>query len=158
LSFMTVVGFDAEHAGEADQALVVGEDADDVGAPANLAVKALERVRGSQLAPVAGRERVEREDVGLGVLEHGGDLAHPAVEMRDGFREPIAGLRLGVGVEDRADQGGQQPVLIAPRVAEAISEEYEQPRSPPTCRGRAIAIAWLQAWVTGGRRATQACC
>ena len=38
-----VVLLDAEHAGEANQALVVGEDADDVGAPADLAVEALER-------------------------------------------------------------------------------------------------------------------
>jgi hypothetical protein len=34
---------------------------------------------------VTGRERVEGQDVGFGVLEHGGDLAHPAVEVRDGF-------------------------------------------------------------------------
>jgi hypothetical protein len=41
---MTVVLLDAEHAGEADQAAVVGEDADDVGASADLRVEALERV------------------------------------------------------------------------------------------------------------------
>jgi hypothetical protein len=34
---------------------------------------------------VAGRERVEGEDVGLGVFEHRGDLAEPAVEVGDGF-------------------------------------------------------------------------
>jgi hypothetical protein len=39
-----VVLFDAEHPGQADQALVVGEDADDVGAPADLFVEALQRV------------------------------------------------------------------------------------------------------------------
>ena len=65
--------------------LVVGEDADDVGAPADLAVEALERVRGAQLAPVRGRERVEGQEVGLGVFEHRRDLAEPAVEMRDRF-------------------------------------------------------------------------
>jgi len=37
------------------------------------------------LRPVTGRERVEREDVGLGVFEHHGDLSHPAVEVRDRF-------------------------------------------------------------------------
>ena len=82
---MTVVLFDAEHPGQADQALVVGEDADDVGAAADLAVEALERVRGPELAPMPGRERVEGQDVALGVLEHRRDLAHPAVEVRDGF-------------------------------------------------------------------------
>ena len=104
--------FDAEHAGEADQALIVGEDPDDVGAAADLAVEALERVRGPQLAPVRGRERVEREDVALGVLEHHGDLAESPVEMRDRLGEPIAGLRERVGVEDRPNQRRQQPVLV----------------------------------------------
>src|SRR5215208_4949218 len=65
-SFMTVVLFDAEHPGQADQRAVVGEDADDVGAPPDLLVEALERVGASELAPVCGRERVEREDLGLG--------------------------------------------------------------------------------------------
>ena len=82
---MTVVLFDAEHPGEPDHALVVGEDADDVGASADLAVEALERVGGAQLAPVRGRERVEGEDVGLGVLEHRRDLAQPAIEVGDRF-------------------------------------------------------------------------
>jgi hypothetical protein len=34
---------------------------------------------------VIAREGVEGEDVGLGVLEHAGDLAEPAVEVRDRF-------------------------------------------------------------------------
>jgi hypothetical protein len=40
-----VIGFDAQHPGEPDQRAVVGEDADDVGAAGDLAVKTLERVR-----------------------------------------------------------------------------------------------------------------
>jgi hypothetical protein len=43
-SFMTVVLLDAEHSGQADQRAVVGEDADDVGATADLLVEALERI------------------------------------------------------------------------------------------------------------------
>jgi hypothetical protein len=39
-----VVLFDAKHSGEADEGAVVGEDADDVGAPADFLVEALERV------------------------------------------------------------------------------------------------------------------
>ena len=89
---MTVVLFDAEHPGQADEALVVGEDANDVGAPADLLVEALERVGGAQLAPVRAREGVEGQEVGLGVLEHRGNLAQPAVKVSDRFREPIARL------------------------------------------------------------------
>jgi hypothetical protein len=42
---MTVVLPDAEHADEADQRAVVGEDADHVGAPADVLVEALKRIR-----------------------------------------------------------------------------------------------------------------
>jgi hypothetical protein len=79
---------------------------------------------------VPGRERVERQDVGLGVLEHRSDLAHPAVEMRDRFREPIAGLCLGVGVENRADQRAEQAVLVAAGVAETIAQEVHRAALP----------------------------
>jgi hypothetical protein len=41
---MTVVLLDREHRGQADQCAVVGEDPDDVGAPADLAVEALQRI------------------------------------------------------------------------------------------------------------------
>jgi hypothetical protein len=47
-----VVLFDREHRGEPDQGTVVGEGPDDVGAAADLAVEALERVRRAQLAAV----------------------------------------------------------------------------------------------------------
>src|SRR5215212_5739251 len=55
-SFMTVVLFDEHRAGEPDQRGVVGEDADDVGVAADLAVDALQRVGGAQLFPVVGGE------------------------------------------------------------------------------------------------------
>jgi hypothetical protein len=74
---------------------------------------------------VVGRERVEREDLGLGVFEHGGDLAHPPVEVGDRLREPVARLGLRVGVEDRPDQRRQQPVLIAAGVAETVAQEVD---------------------------------
>jgi hypothetical protein len=43
-AFTTVVLLDGEHRGQADQAAVVGEDPDDVGPAADLAVEALQRV------------------------------------------------------------------------------------------------------------------
>ena len=71
---MTVVLLDAEHPGQTDQAVVVGEDPHDVGASAYLAVEALKRVGASDLAPVVCGEAVEGQDVVLGGLEHPGDL------------------------------------------------------------------------------------
>jgi predicted amidophosphoribosyltransferase len=120
---MTVVLFDGQHAGQADQALVVGEDAHDVGAPGDLAVEALQRIRRAQLRPVRRREGVAGEDVFLGVGQHAGDLRQRAFEARDRLAEPLARLLGGVGLEDRADQRRQQAVLVAARVAQAVSEE-----------------------------------
>jgi hypothetical protein len=47
-----IVLLEEEHAGESDQGLTVGVDADDVGAPADFFVDALEWVRGAQLEPL----------------------------------------------------------------------------------------------------------
>jgi hypothetical protein len=60
-AFMTVVLLDDDAGGEPDQCLVVGEDPDDVGAAADLAVERLERVGLPQLCPVVSREAGERE-------------------------------------------------------------------------------------------------
>jgi hypothetical protein len=49
---MTVVLLDAQHPGQPDQRAVVGEDADDVGAAADLAVEALKWIGRAQLRPV----------------------------------------------------------------------------------------------------------
>jgi hypothetical protein len=49
MSFMTVVLFEQQRAGEADEGGVVGEDPDDVGAAADLAVDAFKRVGAPQL-------------------------------------------------------------------------------------------------------------
>jgi len=90
---MTVVLLDRQHRDQPDQGGVVGEDADDVGAAADLAVKPLQRVGRAELAAVLGREGVERrEDVLLGLLEQRGDLAHPSLQLGDGSGEPVARL------------------------------------------------------------------
>src|SRR4051794_31457973 len=56
-------------AGEADDGLVVGEDADDVGAAADFLVDAFQRVGGAQLGPVLARQLIEGDQVLLGGLE-----------------------------------------------------------------------------------------
>jgi hypothetical protein len=120
---MTVVLLDSEHRGQADQRAVVGEDPDDVGAPADLAVEALQRVGASDLAPVVGREGVEGQDVVLGALHQGNDLGELALQRGHRFGEPVARLVETVGVEDRADQRRQQAVLVAACVPQAVAQE-----------------------------------
>jgi hypothetical protein len=132
---MTVVLLDGQHRGQADQASVVGEDPDDVGAPADLAVEALERVGRADLAPVVDREGVEGQDVLLGALEHGGDLGQLGRQRRDRLGEPVARLVERVGVEERADQRAQQPVLIAAGMAEAVAQEVHGAALPRRAEG-----------------------
>jgi hypothetical protein len=120
---MTVIGFDGEHRDEPDQAVVVGEDPDDVGAPSDLAVEALKRIRRSDLGPVLGRERVEREHVGLGLVEQRRDLRQPALELADGVAQALArllGVRRG---EERADDRAERVVLVAAHMAAQIAQE-----------------------------------
>jgi hypothetical protein len=74
---------------------------------------------------VRARERVERQDVVLGVFEHRRHLGEPTVEMRDRLGQAIAGLRERVGVKDRADQCCQQPVLVLARMAETVAEKVD---------------------------------
>jgi hypothetical protein len=69
-----IVLLDDDRGGEANERAVVGEDADDVGASADLAVDPFERIGGAQLRPVVGGEGVEREQVLLCLLEQRGDL------------------------------------------------------------------------------------
>jgi len=79
------------------------EDADDVGAPADLAVEPLERIRAGQLAPVVDGEGVEGEHVLLGPFQHRGDRRQRPLEPFARFAEQLARLLARVGVEDRAD-------------------------------------------------------
>jgi len=79
-----IVLLDQHRAGEADQRGVVGEDADDVGAPADLAVDALQRVGAPELGPVLARQRVEAEQVGFGVFEQLRDLRRRGLEAVSG--------------------------------------------------------------------------
>jgi diguanylate cyclase (GGDEF)-like protein len=72
---------------------------------------------------VRGRERVEGQDDGLRVLEHRRDLGQPPVEVRDRLGQVIARLGERVGVEDRADQGRKERVLVLARVAKTVPEE-----------------------------------
>src|SRR4051812_50218041 len=81
--FVVLLGQDS--ADQADDGGPVGEDADHVGAAADLAVEPFVGVVGPDLAPHLLRERGEGEDVGPGVLEVLGDGGGVA---REGGRGP----------------------------------------------------------------------
>ena len=158
---MTVVLLDAQHPGEADQALIVGEDPDDVGAPADLAVEALERVGRSELAPMRGWERVEGQDVWLGVLEHASDLGQPAVEVRDGLRQPIAGFGERVGVKIGRISAASRPCWsrrACPRQSLRKCTVQRCQAQPRTLAIAAFSRAWaseMASWTPTRPRATR---
>jgi hypothetical protein len=131
---MTFVLLEAEHADQAEQRAVVGKDADDVGAPADLLVEALERVGAPELGPVRRREGVKGEDVLLRLAEHRRHLRQPLFERGDRLAQPLASLVARLGLEDRPDQRTEQPVLVAAGVAEAIPEEVDGAALPGTAK------------------------
>ena len=72
-----VVLLGQDGADEADQGVAVGEDPDDVGAPADLAIESFLRIVRPDLAPELFGERGEGQDVGAGGVEVGGNLREP---------------------------------------------------------------------------------
>jgi hypothetical protein len=120
---MTVVLFDHDAGGEPDQRPIVGEDADDVGAPSDLAVDALEWIGRAQLRPVIAREAVESEQVLLGLLEQRRDLRERLAQPLEGLADELTGSLTALGVEERAEQGGQHRLLLAAGMAERLAQE-----------------------------------
>jgi hypothetical protein len=69
-----VVLFEQQRADQVRNGIFVGEDADDVGAPLDLAVEALDRIGAVQLGTVLGREGHVGEHVGFGLVQKRGEL------------------------------------------------------------------------------------
>jgi hypothetical protein len=57
---------------------------------------------------VLGREGVEGQQVGFGVLQQGGDLGGVGCQLLDHLTQPLAGLGGGGGGEGAADRAGDQ--------------------------------------------------
>ena len=74
-----LLGEDRPH--QTDDRGPIGEDADHVGAPSDLAVQALERIVGPDLAPMLAGKRSEREDVGGGGDQQGGGIGKTLLEL-----------------------------------------------------------------------------
>jgi hypothetical protein len=75
--------FGEDGADEADDGSAVREDADDVGAAADLLVEPVERVVAPQLPPVLLRARGEGEQVGRGFFEQGCGVGEARLELVD---------------------------------------------------------------------------
>ena len=97
--------FEEDGADEAGDGAAVGEDLDDVGAAFDLAVESFDGVVGPEFAPVVGGHVSERGQVGVGAVEHVGDVGEPGLDqvVGDVFVAGVDGFGGGLGV-DGADQ------------------------------------------------------
>jgi hypothetical protein len=95
----------AEHgADEPDDAVSGWEDRDDVGAAADFAVEAFDRVVAPDLPPERGAEGGEGEQVGAGLLEQLRGGREALVELGEHALVLLVGLVLVGLVEDRAHE------------------------------------------------------
>ena len=62
------------------------------------------------------RERVERDQVFLGVFEQPADLRRERLQTTDDLGRTVAGLFAGLRVEDLSEGGGDQAPLVAAAV------------------------------------------
>ena len=81
-----------------------------------------------------GREGVEGQQLGLGVLQQAGDLGGMGAQLLDDLVETAAGLGGGGGGEDPADRARDQRLLRPGDVAEHVAQEVDCAALPPAAK------------------------
>jgi site-specific DNA recombinase len=103
--------------------VLVGEDADDIGASFDLAVQSFERVGRVQLRSVSGGEVHVGQHVGLGIVHESGELRQLGTQLIG----DLAPLRLGCfGIllcEGRRDEGGRDATALASGMGQEITHQ-----------------------------------
>ena len=115
---------------EPDDGVVVGEDADDLGAPFDLAVEPLESVGGMNFGPVVGGETHVREHVVFGLIRERGELGQLGLELVGDFA-PL-GLRGHCAVlgEGGGHEGGDNPPAALAGVGERVANGVDPAALP----------------------------
>jgi hypothetical protein len=109
---------------------------------------ALERAGAAEFAPVHAWERVEAEQIGLGVQDELRDLGRDRLETLDHLGESLARLLAGGGAEAPADRGRDHRLLARGAVTEHVSEEVHGATLPRAAeddeqRGMALTVGNL---------------
>ncbi len=123
-----VVLLEEERSYEAGDGRLVREDADDLGAPLDLAVEAFERVGAVELGPVLGRERHVGQYVRFGLVHQNGKLRHLWAKLV-GDAAPLRPGRPGIVLSEGGGDGGRDdPPAGAARMREGVFMKWTRQR------------------------------
>jgi hypothetical protein len=135
-----VVLFQQQHPGQPQQRGVVGEDADHVGAPADLAVGPAPAGWWSATSTSAGLGRRRRPAGQPRRPRASGPPWERGAELVGDLAEPLASLSGRGGGEDLADRAGDQRLLRSWDVAEHVAQEMDGAALPGQPNTLAIAV------------------
>ena len=118
-----VVLFKQQCADEADDGAIVGEDADDLGAPLDLAIESLDGIGAVKLGPVLPGKGHIGEHVFFSGVHELGELRHFLPDLV-GDVAPLSacGLRRILG-EGRGDEGGDHSSAALSGMGQGVSHE-----------------------------------
>src|SRR3954452_14842185 len=115
---------------EAQDAGLVREDADHVGAALDLLVEAFERVGRMQLGPVSAWEVHEGQDIGLGLVHGGGELRPARAQLVGDLTPDLAGALAVLLEEHGADGGRDHAVMSLGHVGQHVAHEVDAAALP----------------------------
>jgi hypothetical protein len=107
-----VVGFEQHGSDQADDAVLVGKDADDIGAALHFLVQPRQRIDRVKLGAVLGREGHVGEHIGFGIVHEGCKLRPSGAELI-GDMPPDLGGAVVVGLDQGVADGGRDHGVLA---------------------------------------------
>ena len=118
-----IILFEQQGSNEPNNGGFVGEDADHVAAPLDLAIETFQRIGTVDLGTVLGREVHIGEDIGLGVVHQRRQLGHPRPQLI-GDLAPLLARCIGIVLrKGGADPGGDDPALGLAGVGHGVAHE-----------------------------------
>lgn len=127
-----VVGFEQHSSDQADDAVFVREDADDIGTALDLLVQALQRIRAVKFGAVLRRKGHVGKHVSFGVVHEGAELRPSGPELIGDMPPCLDGIVMIRLNERLADRSGNHGVLALGNVSERITHRMN-PASLPCC-------------------------
>ena len=125
-----IVLLEQDGADQADNGLLIGEDADDLGAALDLAVQPFQRIGRVDLRPVVFGEAHKSQHVGFGLVHQGGQLGDLGSDLI-GDLTPLAPRGFGIFLGKRGgDEGGDDTTTLLAGVGRHIAHEVHAAALP----------------------------